>query len=149
MNWEAICALGEIAGAVAVVATLLFLSKQIRDTSKQLGLASATDASKLYSDAFWPIYNNQENMHVWTHGLSNPESLDDGQREIYLLFMTRVIAAFDTVVEHYVQGTISDEQMTRYTSFTKTFVVSPGGEVWLENGQYQISSPGRDWLGLP
>ena len=31
MNWEAAGALGEIMGAIAVVATLLFLQRQIRD----------------------------------------------------------------------------------------------------------------------
>jgi hypothetical protein len=35
LNWDAIGAIGEIAGAVVVVITLIFLSKQIRETSSQ------------------------------------------------------------------------------------------------------------------
>ena len=33
MNWEAIGAIGEIAGAIAVVLTLFYLSRQIRHNS--------------------------------------------------------------------------------------------------------------------
>ena len=33
LNWDAIAAIGEILGAIAVVATLLYLSKQIRQNS--------------------------------------------------------------------------------------------------------------------
>lgn len=40
MNWEAIGALGEIAGAVAVIVTLLYLAKQIRQNSKSLDRAN-------------------------------------------------------------------------------------------------------------
>jgi hypothetical protein len=34
MNWEAIGAIGEVSGAVAVVATLIYLAKQIRQSNK-------------------------------------------------------------------------------------------------------------------
>jgi len=39
MNWEAVGAIGEIVGAIAVIATLIYLSMQVRQSSK---LAKAT-----------------------------------------------------------------------------------------------------------
>ena len=41
MNWEAIGALGEIAGALAVVASLVYLATQIRQSNKHLDLESS------------------------------------------------------------------------------------------------------------
>ena len=35
MNWEMIGAIGEIAGAVAVVLTLAYLARQVRDSARQ------------------------------------------------------------------------------------------------------------------
>ena len=58
MNWEAVGAVGEIAGALAVVVTLLFLSRRIRETAKQINLNSATEANSLFNEAFDPIYNS-------------------------------------------------------------------------------------------
>jgi hypothetical protein len=36
MNWDAIGALAELAGAVSVLGTLIYLAKQIKDNSKLL-----------------------------------------------------------------------------------------------------------------
>jgi hypothetical protein len=57
-------AIGEIAGALAVVVTLIFLSRQIRETARQLSVAAATESNTLFNDAFAPIYNSQENMRI-------------------------------------------------------------------------------------
>ena len=36
MNWEAIGAIGEIGGAVLLLASLIYLGVQIRDTKRQM-----------------------------------------------------------------------------------------------------------------
>ena len=41
MNWDAIGAIGEIIGAVAVVATLFYLAVQVRETRKDAKLSAA------------------------------------------------------------------------------------------------------------
>ncbi len=35
MNWDALGAMGEIAGAIAVIATLFFLARQLRMNTKE------------------------------------------------------------------------------------------------------------------
>ena len=40
INWEAIGAVGEIAGAIAVIATIFYLSLQIRQNSRSLDRAN-------------------------------------------------------------------------------------------------------------
>ena len=36
MNWDALGAIGEIAGAIAVIATLFFLARQLQVNSREL-----------------------------------------------------------------------------------------------------------------
>ncbi len=92
MNWDAAGAIGEIVGATAVVLTLVYLAKQIKDSSTQVKVNSLTALNTIYNDAFIPIYTSRENMNIWVTGLSSPEDLPDVEREI--LFMMRLIAAF-------------------------------------------------------
>jgi hypothetical protein len=40
MNWDAISAIGQIVGAIAVVATLLYLSRDIRGNSRSLAVST-------------------------------------------------------------------------------------------------------------
>ena len=62
--------------------------------------------------------------------------------------MTRLIAVFDTVVERFQHGFISQEKMDQYAEFTQQFVHSPGGKLWLDSGHYRISTAGRALLKL-
>ena len=148
MNWEAIGAIGEILGAVAVVATLVFLSRQIKGASKQFALASTAEANTLYSDGFAPIYASKDNLRIWTQGHRDPTALDEDDLEIFFLFMARVIAVYDTVVEHHVEGAISDDKMNRYRDFSKQFLVSPGGKLWIGRKHYQMSPAGLKLMDL-
>jgi len=45
MNWQAIGAIGEIVGAVAVVATLLYLARDIRQNSRSLAISALRDTT--------------------------------------------------------------------------------------------------------
>lgn len=57
MNWDVIGAI-EIPGATGVIATLVYLSRQIRDTSQQVKLSSLTSINHLINEAWEPIYFN-------------------------------------------------------------------------------------------
>jgi hypothetical protein len=48
MNWEAISALGQIVGAIAVVISVIYLPLQVRSNARQTRLASM----RSMSDAF-------------------------------------------------------------------------------------------------
>jgi hypothetical protein len=148
VDWDAIGAIGEIGGAIAVVVTLLFLARQVKDAAKQFTLASSAEATDLYSNAWWPIYQNPENLRIWTRGQRDPTSLDQGELEIFLLFMTRLMAVYDTVAEHYVEGAISEDKMMRYMKFTRQFLTSPGGLLWREREPYTMFSKGLELMDL-
>ncbi len=131
VNWDAIGAVGEIVGAVAVVATLFYLARQIRDSTQQAKMASVAELNALYNDAFLPIYNNRESMAIWVKGASVPEELDEVEREIFFLFMRRLLNPFDTAVTQYMGGTLERHHFARYLSFTAETIRSPGGIAFL------------------
>jgi len=45
MNWDAISAIGEVVGAVAVIVTLLFVARDIRQNSKSLSMSALRDTT--------------------------------------------------------------------------------------------------------
>ena len=130
MNWDAIGAIGEIIGAAAVVITLFYLARQINDGSRQIKAASKVDLVVLYNDAFLPIYNSRENMQIWVRGLAKPDELDETEREIFFLFMRRLLNPFDTAVALFREGTLDGAHFERYQVYTKQILESPGGVAW-------------------
>ena len=50
MNWDAIGALAELGGAIAVIATLLYLSRQIRDNTKSVKIQTLDSTFKEWNE---------------------------------------------------------------------------------------------------
>ena len=146
MNWTAVAAIGQILGAAAVAGTLIYLSRQVKENSRHLKLASLTDTNSLVAEAFDPLYNNETNLRIWTTGISSPTSLNAADLHVFMLFMTRIMATFDTVAEHHKLKTIDDERFANYVNFAKGFLQTPGGKLWLEQKTYQFSTVAKQEL---
>jgi hypothetical protein len=55
MNWDAIGAIGEIVGALAVLVTLIYLAVQIRHAKKQIELNGIQERARFVVDVMMPI----------------------------------------------------------------------------------------------
>jgi hypothetical protein len=79
MNWEAIGAVGEIVGAIAVIATLAYLAIQVRQNTNSVQGAAELEASKQFTDWHSRITNSLELRTVWDKGAAG-ENLPDVER---------------------------------------------------------------------
>ena len=84
MNWAAIGAIGEILGAIAVVATLFYLSRQISQNSKALETANERASSALvhegntfYATVFSQLASDGELASIYHRALANEPLADD------------------------------------------------------------------------
>ena len=65
MNWDAIGAVGEIIGAIAVVVSLMYLAVQIRTSSKLAKAQMFQSAVAEQSRVADGVTNDPENFEVW------------------------------------------------------------------------------------
>jgi len=129
MNWEALATIAEVIGAIGVIVTLAYLARQIRDNTKQSKLSSIRAINASTDSAFEPIYI-PENTRIWTMGLATPDVLDDSERHVFDLLMTRLIASFDATTYQYEQGALPSQLYDGYAAFFSSFVATPGGSAW-------------------
>ncbi len=54
MSWDAIGAIGEVVGALGVIVTLVYLSRQISESSRQMKASSSASLNHLINEAFDP-----------------------------------------------------------------------------------------------
>lgn len=83
MNWDAIGAVGEIIGAIAVVATLIYLSTQIRQNNK---LLSSDSRQTLVSNDLTSLISNVENSDVFAKLVSNELLSAEEQLRLSFIF---------------------------------------------------------------
>ncbi len=85
MNWEAIGAVGEIAGAIAVIATLIYLAIQIKDSARAARSAAVTDATTAILDLYHELGSNPQTSELFLEGMENPDSLSKQAQYQFLM----------------------------------------------------------------
>lgn len=90
MNWDAIGAFGEIAGAIAVVVSLVYLASQIRHSNNLMSM----EASRFVAEQSIPIADLiLENPDLMKIQIKDRNELDDLERSLLHLLGRRMIIA--------------------------------------------------------
>jgi hypothetical protein len=94
VNWDALGAGAELLGAIATVATLVYLAVQIRQNTKMGQIATATSRSEQrFQQSAFISQSSETNRLFWT-GLYNPESLNvDEYRYFESIFSTYLLSS--------------------------------------------------------
>lgn len=77
MDWNAISAMAEVSGAVAVIITLVYLTFQVRQNNKLLHDASAESYRNSAEPITQLLATDREALRVFWSGLESRESLNE------------------------------------------------------------------------
>ena len=73
MNWEAISALSQMVGSIAVVLSVLYLGIQVHRSTRVARLATQDAAATALRDVTKPFMENAEVERIWRVGLEDLE----------------------------------------------------------------------------
>ena len=107
MNWEAIGAIGEIVGALAVVITLIFLSVQLRQNTKSTRIATRTSIAEAYSGIIGTV-QSPDFADCILKGLSDFDSLTDNEQVRFISFIRRQLHIFEISFFYWHEGELDD-----------------------------------------
>ena len=134
MNWDAIGAVGEIIGALAVFLTLVYLAIQIRQNTKSVQ-ASAVDASiGKVNDVRQSLYENAELSRIYIQGLAHPDELDEENRFRFRLMVHNIMLAISNIHSQTSFTGLSTSTWESQLLILKRVTTSPGGRwFWKEH----------------
>jgi hypothetical protein len=136
MDWNALGAIGEIVGALAVFLTLGYLAVQIRQNTKAVR-ASALDSSiNAVNDVRVAILGSSEVTAFYRKGLVNPEELGDDERERFRLLMHTIIWSVWNIYAQTEYGGLSSGTWAAQLPFLDRVMNTRGG-IWFW-GKYQM-----------
>ena len=90
MNWEAISAIGQIVGAIAVVVSLLYLAREIRTNASAARPASVSAFNRWLGQ----LAQNPHLAELWNRGIQDFESLEAGDRQ---RFIAAILSSFKSL----------------------------------------------------
>jgi len=135
MNWDAIGAISEMIGALAVVISVIYLAFQIRQNTKQLEqnertsiAASVSASSTTYRENRQYIYTSADVAEIQLRGMSDPEALDKVERYRFRLMMSNFVDAnWDMYSQTVMTGFSPETWQTQGSRAIRRILGTPGG----------------------
>lgn len=139
MNWEAIGAIGEIAGAIAVVATLYYLARQIKQQNRQAKRAESNTTFAQFSGLRMALATDKEFAEFLTTSLNDPSSLSESD----LLRQNSALSELVYISLNYWDREQKDEVdampwSANFGPFVAGIVSTNGGEIWWHSNKSQF-----------
>ncbi len=132
MNWEAIGAVGEVCGAIAVVVTLAYLARQIRDSAQATSIAAYHQAQEQTWSLGAAVSTDPGLAEILASTFDGGiDSLAPPDRIRFEMAMSSLFFGFESLLALHEKGLIDGELW----------------ENWFENVMSMLGSPlGREYL---
>ena len=133
MNWDALGAIGEIAGAVGVIVSLLYLAGQVRNNSRQVRHAAAQSVLDKLHSLITQLAFTAGAGDIWSRGLSGLDALnDDEERTRFSSMLMQAFWAYEEVFHYRKAGLIEEWAWTHTRAPLDEFMRTPGFQQWWE-----------------
>jgi hypothetical protein len=108
MNWDAIGAIGEIVGALAVVVSLVYLASQIRIQNRESRAASVHQVIEGYRSSISALHE-PEMADIWVSAIADFDSLDPSQRLRFVIYLTVALRSFEDAYYQWREGRLETD----------------------------------------
>jgi hypothetical protein len=137
MNWDAVGAIAELAGAVGVIASLIYLARQIRQSNATDKLTATLGIQASYNDVARFFLEDEDDALA---GLEDFSKLDEGERFKLAAKLHTLYSHFELVYSHHQKGLIDRDLVKRTYSLLYWYRGRKGVQKWWERiGRGQFS----------
>lgn len=127
-NWEAISAIAQIIGSIAVVFSVLYLAVQVHGSTRVAKLAAQDAAATALREVTKPLAENAELARIWRIGLENLQALSAEEQGRFFHSTYQFLKAFETIHFHHVHGVMDEQIWQGWCGLLRHYIASPGME---------------------
>jgi len=145
MNWDAIGAIGEIVGALAVVVSLIYLAVQIRNQNREA--RAATIQQVLESNAnFVSQLQDPGLAEIWVVGIEGLDSLSDVERLRFVIYLTSAMRSFENAYYQWKNGRLDNETWGTLSAVLKDVKSTAGFIEFFKMRRHHFRSEFSDFI---
>jgi hypothetical protein len=132
MNWEAIAAIGEILGALAVVVTVAYLAVQVRQNTASVSTSTYESVVSGFNRINLSIAEDEELASLFQRGLYEPDSLTENEGVRFAFVMRAASNEFQKLIRLKETGALSAQEWERMGREAGQVFRTPGGRIFRE-----------------
>ena len=149
MNWDAVGAIAELAGAAGVIATLAYLAVQIRQSTAQVRQNTRASRGAAYQDVIGylqsilaPAAFDADTSEIIRRGLQDVRGLSEAEHFRFHWIMGGLLTSYDNAFYQYQDGVVSNERWEVLVSQLRWFLAAPGFREWWQSYPSESLSTG-------
>lgn len=134
MDWNAVDAIGSILGAIAVIVTLIYLSKQVKDQNRALRTNIRDSAFQQLQQWNYSLISEPSLSAVFQKGLSSADwrNLAEQDRARLVHTMYSFFKMFENIYLHSLDPTIGPDLWDRNKEILIVYASQPGAQYYLQ-----------------
>ena len=130
MNWDAVSAISEIIGAIAVVVTLIYLAAQVRQSTRSIQSSTLQSNTSVWASMFCSLAD-KDMAAAYAVGMSGTPDIRPIQYTQFFLICRAMFVAFENQYYQYCQGTLDEPTYLGYERAIATQLMAmPGFRIW-------------------
>jgi hypothetical protein len=145
MNWDALGAMGEIFGALAVVSTLGYLATQVRQNSQGMIVAAKLDIEKNFNEYTNLILEHPELFDLQIRGMLG-QDLDAIEKSKFSLLLQKATTSFSSMYYQSQRQNLSEDEWYESQRLIRWFTLAPGYQSWWEQNEINYREDFRIYL---
>ena len=127
-NWEAISAISQMIGSIAVVFSVLYLAVQVHRSTRVAKLAAQDAAATSLREVTRPFAENADLARIWRIGLEDLPSLSPEEQTRFFHYTYQFLKAFETIHFHHIHGVMDEQIWQGWCGLLQHYIASPGME---------------------
>ena len=132
MNWDAIGAVGEVAGALLVAFTLIYLIIQVRQNSASIDATTTQSNIAGFNQLNMMLATNPKLAEILDRGSESPSELSEEENLSYTWIIRSYLNLYLNLYDQYRDGTCPKYLWNRHAKELKVRADSPGLRAFLE-----------------
>jgi hypothetical protein len=146
MSLEQWSYLAQIIGAIAVVASLVFVGVQLRQNTKAILTQTSQTHSALYHSIIAGLSENGEVARIWRVGLADMDSLAPDERVRFMAFVSTLFRYYEASHVQSLRGLLDAEHWRTIEQQVTDLAAQPGIQAWWQLRQHWHSDAFRLWF---
>ncbi len=148
MNWDAIGAVGEILGAIAVMLSLVYLATQIRVSNKSAKQSTMQSQMHEATTFLGRISSDTTTCKIWSVGLLVPDSLTPLELTQFSTLCLEMTLIYERLYYLNQSSSIESHFSHSMTQAIRRVLGSPGYKVWFEDRKGDFTIDFTNWLSV-
>jgi hypothetical protein len=135
VNWEAISAIGQIVGALAVVISLIYVAREIRSNARTPRLASLHDINR----GLGQLVTHPHLAELYYRGIQNFRSLKSGDLVRFSVIMDQAFYIFRELYFQHADGHLDPRLWGDIETAMRDIIAYPGVQAWWRTRSHRFN----------